>query len=1029
MIRMIRNGKHPTGGFGVRGSVSLIVLVILMVMSLIAITLTYLAQTESYSSRNWQEGLQTRIAAFTGLDEGGGGIPPIGPRDENGEATNDGARAIRIGLTVDDLFDLEPIAATDAEGEAAEGEAADDAAIPQAHRARFDLTHLTQTTTEDGEPSADQDRAQRRSAARMWPGKVRNNFGTHTVEDESAKININALVPSPEVLAARTLDASSTAFASSDFEDAFGVEAHVPPAALTEDDLAAFIATALELRGLGAEVSPADLARAIVARRYGPDGQPGAASIDDNANSGQADPADDGVDNDGDYSIDNVEESVLGTDFDGLDNNRDGRIDEPGEGIGDDGIDNDGDGRIDDDDEAIDEAAEFDPDIRVNPAGDDRPFARIEDLLTIPGMSREIFDLISPNLTVFSVSRRAYASPIDSDTGYAQIDPNTATAEDIFDALTARYAELPEELLGQFTVNILDRRDPDSEPTVAYLGSASAEPYVGLELTPYISEVYANASTDEADGDDGQYFEIVNPHNNLSFDLTGWRIEGAGVTVWLSGDLKPGDILLVTDDYDESNDPDPENDPGFGSLYDIFGVAANGITNRIQVVALMNLSDFSGKLTLYDKDDAAVDEFAWTGAARFGHPWSFQRLDPRRRNSMRPRMATPLMLNTGSPRPCTDESGTRMQDIGEQLHNQPFNSPLELLLVSTAYVTPAALEITSEYEPIQIEQWCWQYPTLQGESQDELANLSVDVVDLFMPGAPAKGGRERARAMMLARIAEAPGGELDEELGAIAIEMEWRSRLAAPRPAYGRINLNSASPAVLAALPGVDLPLAWRIGALRNAWLTGQSAEDVLTQGPQIPIEAEARRRFLANWYRSIPPSAPSRWRGLAEFLLDEDLWDDAPLIERISKTNPFSRLVTFHTLSLKVTSEATSPRAGDSNRRTRTMRAQRLVAADRGRIETLGFHYVYPPVSPENDPDLRFASLDSGNRDIASNMIARAEAQALAVIEMLKAERDTDASLRDDASRGASSAAQAAAQAGAEPRTRRSIDFNSSRN
>lgn len=1022
---MIRKSKHPTRAFGPRGSVSLIALVILMVMSLIAITLTYLAHTETYSSRNWQEGLQTRIAVFTGLDVGGGGgIPPIGPRDEFGAAKASGARPIKIQLSVDELFNVEPIAPPDAEGEEAEDEAAvaDGATIPETHRAQFDLTHLTRTTTEDEDQSNGKDPSEVRSAARMWPWKVRNNFGAHTIEDESAKININALVPSPEILAARTVAGSGTAFASSDFKDAFGDEAHAPPAALTEDDLAAFIATALELRGLGTEVSPAALARAIVARRYGPDGQPGAASIDDNANSGQADPAEDGVDNDGDYFIDNVEESVLGTEFDGLDNNRDGRIDEPGEGIGDDGIDNDGNGRIDDDEEAIDEAAEFDPDIRVPPAGDDRPFTRIEDLLTIPGMSREIFDVISPNLTVFSISRRAYASPIESDTGYAQIDPNTATAEDIFAALTTRYGELPEELLGQFTVNILDRRDPDSEPTVAYLGSASAEPYVGLELTPYISEVYANASTDEADGDDGQYFEIVNPHNNLSFDLSGWRIEGAGVTVWLSGDLNPGDILLVTDDYDESNDPDPEDEPGFGSLYDIFGVAANGMTNRIQVVSLMNLNDFSGKLTLYDKDDVAVDEFSWTGAARFGHPWSFQRLDPRRRNSMRPRMATPLMFNTGSPRSCTDESGTRMQDIGEQLHNQPFNSPLELLLVSTAYVTPAALEITSEYEPIQIEQWCWQYPTLEGESRDELANLSVDVVDLFMPGAPSNGGRERARAMMmLARIAEAPGGDLDEELATIAIEMEWRSRLAAPRPAYGRINLNSASPAVIAALPGVDLPFAWRIDALRNAWLTGQSAEDVLAHGPQIPNEAEARRRFLANWYRSIPPSAPSRWRGLSEFLLDEDLWEDASLIERISKSNPFSRLVTFHTLSLKVTSEATSPKVANKNRRTRTMRSQRLVAADRGRIETFGFHYVYPPVSPENDPDLRFASLDSSNRDIAANMIARAEAQALAVIEMLEAERDTDASLRDYVTPAGRPEAQLP--------TRRSFSINSTRN
>ena len=77
--------------------------------------------------------------------------------------------------------------------------------------------------------------------------------------------------------------------------------------------------------------------------------------------------------------------------------------------------------------------------------------------------------------------------------GWPRVDPNTASAETIYKTLKARFPHTDEALLGQFTVNIIDRRDADDVPTTLIVDSQS---YTGIELTACINEVCPDTSSD-----------------------------------------------------------------------------------------------------------------------------------------------------------------------------------------------------------------------------------------------------------------------------------------------------------------------------------------------------------------------------------------------------------------------------------------------------------------------------------------------------------------------------------------------------
>lgn len=190
---------------------------------------------------------------------------------------------------------------------------------------------------------------------------------------------------------------------------------------------------------------------------------------------------------------------------DGIDNDKDGEIDEENEGIeaiiayrygpdgapgvkgvdddednfilSSDGTDNDADGAVDEVDEGIDEPDEFCP---HSPYGDDNPFDTLEEIRLIPGIGEATFEKIKNYLTIYS-----YDKNIDKQ-GKLRININKASPSKI--SQTLQEVGVPPYKADQIAVNIVDFRDEDDFPT-EYRGK------YGIEKTPYINEVMPHFTT------------------------------------------------------------------------------------------------------------------------------------------------------------------------------------------------------------------------------------------------------------------------------------------------------------------------------------------------------------------------------------------------------------------------------------------------------------------------------------------------------------------------------------------------------
>jgi hypothetical protein len=926
-----------------RGSIYVVVVAGLAVLGLITLTLSYTAQMEEQAARNWSEGMQARVAAISGMP-----AFPVGAA--NGAPQSIGAPGLNDPRAPQLFNSFTQTASSQAEELGLVGSASGH--TPASLAASASRLGLGASRSQRPQ-SADLERAYTLLAPAGggeidFSSFLQSGLAYHRIEDESAKFNLNAILPAQADLSGVRIDLRE-----------------VGPDFILPDPLEApsvrqfgrFIDAVLERRGIGAAASGEELAAALVAYRYGPDGEPGVAGYDDNAN---------GPDQDSAFSfqVASLDGAVsapplsaaqpVPMNADGRDNNRDGVVDEPEESIENDGIDNNHDGRIDEAGEGIDDPAEFRADIRLQPFGDDRPFTRIENLRSVPGFTPEIIEALRPFVTVFSASRTGSFAVEGAESGFLALDPNTATAEEMFAMLRVHYPDLPEALIGQYVANIVDRRDLDHVPSELTLG-ALGETYIGIEITPYINEVCSDVATFSEDGDDGQYLELFNPYNQ-TFDLNGWRIETGTSTVYLRNILPPGGLLVLTDNYNEPSGPDGKPEPGYGSLYDIFGVVPTGLNRMIQVAEQFDLPDTQGTVRLYDNRDVLVDSFTYTEGQYTGVHLSFQRSDPRVRYAKRD-YATPLELNPGYVKPTFEEQeGLK---LFEALHNQPFRSALELLFVSTAY-SP------SDGEPGQPR---WRFPSLTRGATD---NLDISVIDLFQPGTPPP-----QRVVV----------DTDDFGAAVADESVRRliSVLEQPPAWFGRINVNTAAPAVLAALPGVGPNLAARIDELRGEPLTlgedfariasrvepvtepeeeaSEPVDPTNTEFGAVPVlddDGFAAYGFGASpsgepastpasstvetkdgWFTARSPQSPARWRSFSEFIRDRDLWGEASLVERIERTYPFSRMIAFQSLSYKVTT-ANIPltQASDSNRRSSVMYTERILAADRGALETVVFLY-----------------------------------------------------------------------------------------
>ena len=724
------------------------------------------------------------------------------------------------------------------------------------------------------------------------------------IHDASGKININAIAP----LIQMADDDSVVPYP-------------------TYDLLARFIERTLEDKEIDG-VDARQLAYAIAERRYGEDGRPGTAQVDDNANADVTQGDVDGLDNDQDWLIDESDEGLLGPLHDGLDNNRNGEIDEAGESLSDDGMDNNLDGQIDEEGDAVDEPEECSSDPRLPPRGDDRLYVSLGELLSVEGMTPEAFEALAPHLTIFSVSFTAFELPEQFQTGeqtlgWPQVDPNTASAKTILETLRKRFPDASETLLTQFTANLLDRRDADDEPTVLRAGSIDCW---GQEMTPLLNEVCPDTASFDEDGDDGQYIEIYNPYTQ-TFDLSGWSIQGAGPTLYLFGSLPPDGLLVLTDDYADENDPTPEDEPGQGSFYDVFNMVSGGSTRRIEEYLDLDLPNEKGTVRLLNERGRVVDEFSytngyWTGAAK-----SFQRLDPRLRIGART-IATPLKPNIGA---AFDTDGREALQVQEKWQNEPLLTALDVMLIGSAYVE----DVGAGAENAQTHPWAM--PVLETDRDDQ---LDVRLVDCF-------------------RIGVAPPVESMEPVS---------TEVALPDPpdcatVFGRLNLNTAPLRVLAALPGMDENILARLGALR---------------------QGVARARDM-DWDNPASPLQEALWRNPSDFLRDDLVWGERSLYDRLDAVYGFFELLTTHSMAMEVTTANRTGQDDEDALETPTRRPSRrlgyrLLAGDRGGVETVDFRFTWSDGSLFGDPDLRYAGLaNPADSETLSKLEWHAVAQRIA--------------------------------------------------
>jgi type II secretory pathway component PulK len=587
--------------------------------------------------------------------------------------------------------------------------------------------------------SAAQRHESRRGQTAFDPTHPSEGMAQLRIEDESSRIDVNAI---------RVFSVS---------------EGSQTPVAGVNVDFSAFLRALLEERAL--PTSSADsLARAIALHHLGPDGQPGESGVDDDGDSAESLLDRNFIDDDGDGVIDNEGESRLGVSRNGLDDNADGEIDDEKEGLEHDGLDNDGDGVVDEILEGVDEPDEVQSDPRLPPRGDDTHTERLSDLLQVPGVTPEVFAILAPYLTTHS------ASVTVAPNGDDLVDINRADYDEILAQLEEHFDSLPRDLLVQFALNIVDARDPDSVPSQP-TDSDSALPLLGLEMTPLINEVWPDSETGPGDGDDGQYVEILNPWPR-AINLAGYTLRVGDQVVALNGELPPNGMLIVTDDFDESEDDDPETEfAEHGCFLDIFGLAPNGTTRQLIVDSSLELPDTAGTAELRNREGDLLDWFRWrTPQSAAGRRISFQRDDPRVRASEL-RLCTPFEANRNMNPPEEFTATYR----GVLPLNRLFSNPGDLMFVFAGW---------AEADPGRRG---WTYPAIA--SEPDQPSLDSRLIDIF--SVMALEPTERTE-------------ETDGEAPMLAVT-------SGREHVIGRININTASRPVLRALPGVDATLAQRI--------------------------------------------------------------------------------------------------------------------------------------------------------------------------------------------------------------------------
>ncbi|OPZ13274.1 MAG: Helix-hairpin-helix motif protein [candidate division BRC1 bacterium ADurb.BinA364] len=518
-----------------------------------------------------------------------------------------------------------------------------------------------------------------------------------------------------------------------------------------------------------------------------------------------------------------------------------------------------------------------------------------------PGLAAEALEALSGVLTVYSQSRLAYES---GGALYDSLDPNTATIEEIFEGLSRVFGDVPPGRLQQFAANIVDWRDADSIPTV-YPGSSESAPILGVENTPFISEVWPDSLTTEADGDDGQYFEIANPYS-FDVDLTGWTV-GIGLSgrrISLSGALPAQGCLVVTDDKNDLRDASPEEPQNeYGSFFKIFSMLGDGYSRQLREEPLLNLPDDSGTLYLYDNAGNLIDYFQYQNMRLGGVRTSAQRDDPRARDYAKNR-CSPMSLELSAAAKAALRSAAN--------RDRAFASAAEVFDVCAAWTERASAR---SLDSASTSPWT-RLKSAEGELDARLADLFAVGEDSGLPGnlAPMESYAARPAQNAAAGKPEAAGAEN----GLARMEREAVRQDTAIRRASGRINLNTASRAALLALPGMTADMANRILDRRAAG-----------NGASGPSE---------GYMEGIGARPP--FESIAGFLGDETIWSGKSREEKLALFGEWANRITINSQTFFVVAEnQPEPQVGRTRPSVARIRSLMLVGAN-GRPEALNWRF-----------------------------------------------------------------------------------------
>lgn len=567
--------------------------------------------------------------------------------------------------------------------------------------------------------------------------------------------------------------------------------------AASEEVLAGFLHELA--RDTGLQINAAGIARAIAETRLGPDGAPGAANRDDDLGgvdnallAATADPM--GISGRDGMPLSPAQANALAREV----------RDPAGAALG----------RPDPERARrvaallthIDHPDEFIPDIRLPAFGDDVRFRTPEELLAHErivraGLTPAILAAARPYLTVFSTSADEH---LHAGQARPAIDANRASLEEIAEALRGAFPEAGELQVRQFAANIVDARDFDRIPTMIP-GERPERTVLGFERVPFLTEAYPQSRSADPDNAGGQFVEIYNPWDE-PFDVSGWQLVVGGRATVLSGVVTARGYLVVTDNYDRPSAPPERRISGRGSLYDLFGVVANGLDRRVQVDSGLDLPARSGSpvvISLLDRRGNLVDFLAYEpgsgpSSSSLGLD-SYQRVNPAVRSTVAAR-ATPFAQHPSSP-PAEAAARLRFSPA-----DGPFLCRTDLLAVFAGHPGGAAASL-------------WAFPSTNPLAAESASPFDARLMDLFHTSGWDQGGRSAT-----ARIGGRTGISPRQTARPGAVPESWAQRAAfsaadeaqrlaleehaafGRRPAivHGRINLNSAPEIVLASIPGVS---------------------------------------------------------------------------------------------------------------------------------------------------------------------------------------------------------------------------------